>query len=164
MYFGGLTNINILVIFIMDNNKDNEDLSRELRAIYARGNLLLRKFQYCTVDVKINLFKLYFSNFYCDQLWCNFRLAELQKVKTAFNNIFRFFLQIPRLSRGITISITRELVSRNINSFNVILRKSIVNLRDRLMCSDNLLISSFINSNFFTLSSKVHQRWKKMIF
>lgn len=150
-----------LGVFLMSDNTDGEDLNRQLRAIYAKGNLLLRKFQHCTVDVKINLFKTYFSNFYCDQLWCNFKLIELQKVKTAFNNIFRFLMKMPK---GIVLSITNKFVSCNIDSFDIVLRKSIVNLRERLMCSNNSLVNSLVNSQFFTLSSRLHSRWKRYIF
>ena len=48
--------------FIMTSYNDESDtVSKETRALYARGNMLLSKFRHCTHDVKKNLFMTYCS-------------------------------------------------------------------------------------------------------
>lgn len=153
-----------LGVYITDNRYDSEDLSREVRALYARGNLILRKFSKCNNDVKCHLFKMYFNNLYCNQLWSNFRVEDLRKVRVAYNNIFRFLMKIPRTIDGRTVSISREFVKFNIDSFDVVSRKSCVNLRVRLFASNNSLITCIFNSHFFVFASKLNARWCKLIF
>ena len=52
--------------FIMTSRNDESDtISKETRALYARGNMLLSKFRHCTQDVKRNLFMTYCSSLYC---------------------------------------------------------------------------------------------------
>ena len=142
-----------LGVIIKDNKSDSEDISRELRAIYARGNLILRKFHKCAIDVKIYIFKTYFSNCYCNQLWCNYILQDLTKVKTAFNNIFRLLMRIPRAPG---ISISKECVFMNICSFDVSMRKSSASFRQRLFRSKNCLIMNVTGSHFFMFSSSIN--------
>ena len=55
-----------------DDSKDNNDLYRHPKAIYARGNVLIKKFSLCNTDVNAKLFKTYCSAFYCGALWCHF--------------------------------------------------------------------------------------------
>ena len=47
---------------------DNIDLKRQLRSIYTRSNMLLRKFYMCSIEVKCILYRSYCTNFYCSQL------------------------------------------------------------------------------------------------
>jgi hypothetical protein len=150
-----------LGVFVSSDRSDCRDMLRELRAIYARGNLLLRNFRRCTVPVKEHIFKTYFSDFYCNQLWCDYPMHMFKKVKTAFNNIFRLLMGIPRAAR---CSISKECVFRNMDSFDVIMRKSCNNLRDRLFKSDNGLIINAVSSNFFLFSSRINMMWRKRIF
>lgn len=150
-----------LGVYLCNDRSDNKDLSREVRAIYTRGNILLRKFGKCSDDVKRCLFKTYLSDFYCNQLWCEHSKQMMQKVKTAFNNVYRLLMDIPRAAR---ISISKECVTHNIDSFNVIMRKSCRSFRDRLDMSANNIIFNTINSHFFLFKSKLNLAWHKLIF
>jgi len=67
---------------------------------------------------------------------------------------------IPRFAR---ISISKEFVSRRMDSFDVIMRKSCANLRCRLHKSDNKLVKTVLESNFFMFSSKINMMWRKHI-
>ena len=44
---------------------------RQCQQLYARGNVLLRKFHMCAMDVKVKLFNTYCSPMYTAQLWWN---------------------------------------------------------------------------------------------
>ena len=37
--------------------KDDDDISKSLRNLYARGNSIIRNFKFCSEEVKIQLFK-----------------------------------------------------------------------------------------------------------
>ena len=40
-------------------NKDDKDILRQMRSVYARSNRILRMFSHCSIDVKIVLFNSY---------------------------------------------------------------------------------------------------------
>ena len=96
-----------LGVFLCNDKSDNKDLSRGSRAIYTRGNILLSKFSKCSIEVKRCLFKTYLSDFYCNQLWCDYTAQMLRKVKTAFNDVYRLLMGISRSPR---MSISKECV------------------------------------------------------
>jgi hypothetical protein len=55
-----------------DHVSDDEHIVKEMRNLFARGNMLIRNFIHCTGEVKIALFKTFCSNIYCCPLWYNF--------------------------------------------------------------------------------------------
>ena len=80
-----------LGMFITDNMCDNNDIKRQMKGVYARGNVLLKRFNSCSHDVKTKLFKAYCSSFYCVSLWCNYTVMCYKKLNSAYNRIFRIF-------------------------------------------------------------------------
>ena len=46
---------------ISNDGKDDKDIMRQCQQLYARGNVLLRKFHMCSMDVKVKLFNTYCS-------------------------------------------------------------------------------------------------------
>jgi hypothetical protein len=81
-----------LGVFITSDKCDNRDMQRQLRFIYCKGNMLVRKFGKCTQEVKCQLFRSYCYNMYCAHLWNYYSESRLRSVKVAYNNIFRSFL------------------------------------------------------------------------
>ena len=61
--------------------EDDEDIQSHMKKIYARGNKLINTFKHCSDCVKVTLFKIFVSNFYCAHLWCNYNMSVLQKFK-----------------------------------------------------------------------------------
>ena len=55
--------------FITSDGKDDKDINRACRQLYAQGNSLIRKFHMCTEKAKIKLFITYCSQFCCAKLW-----------------------------------------------------------------------------------------------
>ena len=45
-----------LGVFMISSDDDDEAIQKEIRALYARGNMLIRNFRQCTDDVKKQLF------------------------------------------------------------------------------------------------------------
>ena len=56
---------NYLGYCISDDCYDDDHIQKEIRGIYARGNMLIRNFKQCTDDVKAKLYKTYCSSVYC---------------------------------------------------------------------------------------------------
>ena len=57
---------------IVENDlSDNSDINREIKCLYTRTNIMMRRFHRCTVKVKLQLFKTYCMCFYDAALWLN---------------------------------------------------------------------------------------------
>ncbi len=141
-----------LGVFLTDDCSDDEDVTRQMRSIYARGNALIRNFKHCSDEVKSLLFKTYCTGFYCSPLWSSYKGKTYTKIKVAYNNIFRIFMGL----HG-QISISKTMIDANIDPFKVVMRKCIVGLSKRLDCCDNVIVNTlynwlgFQNSNLFNV-------------
>ena len=47
---------------ICNDLKDDQDIMRQVRALYTRGSMLVYKFKFCSEDVKHCLYRSYCSN------------------------------------------------------------------------------------------------------
>ncbi len=66
------------------------------RMMYMQVNILLRKFSFCSDEVKVSLFEAYCTHLYTAHLWCNYRASSLQKLQVAYNDAMRILLRRPR--------------------------------------------------------------------
>ena len=55
------------------NSQDDDDMLRQMRTLYIRSNKLLRTFHYCSIDVKLELFRSFCTSFYCCYLWTAYK-------------------------------------------------------------------------------------------
>ena len=83
-----------LGVIISNNNKDDKDILRQMRSFYARGNIIARKFNKCSPEVKVQLFKTYCSNIYAGHLWHNYSKDVMCRAKSAYNNVFSNLMSI----------------------------------------------------------------------
>ena len=81
--------------FVSNDFLDDIDINREIRNFYTRGNTLVRKFHFLTLDVKLNLFKSYCYTMYTCSLWSNYRQNSINKLRVAYNSIFRKLVGVP---------------------------------------------------------------------
>lgn len=119
---------------------DDVDINRAKRALYTRGNLITRKFAYCTEEAKITLFRSFITPIYCAHLWVNYSLPAIQAIRVAYNNIFRRLFNVPR---GL-VSTTANIVARRLPTFQEIVRKSSSSLITRLKSSSNKFCSDAV--------------------
>ena len=77
---------------ISNDGKDDRDIMHQCQQLYARGNVLLRKFHMCSMDVKVKLFNTYCSPMYTAQLWWNHTAYSFQRLNVCYNNILRRLL------------------------------------------------------------------------
>ena len=61
--------------FISNTFRDDKDILRQCRQLYARGNTLLRIFYMCSTEVKLTLLRTFCSPMYIAQLWWNYTVA-----------------------------------------------------------------------------------------
>lgn len=145
-----------LGVFFTNDRLDDEDMKRELRSVYSRGNILLRKFRKCNDSVKIQLFRSYCMNFYCSALWCFYSNDVFNKLKVAYNNTFRVLFSI----NGV-ISISSTFMCLGIDTFKVILRKSMSSLLLRTRMSENRILQTVCESTIFLKRSRLYKHWLK---
>ena len=146
-----------LGVFLTDTMKDDCDIKRQIRSIYARGNVLIKRFKFSSNEIKCKLFKAYCASFYCISQWRNFTSSVFRKIKSAYNRVFKNFLNIDRNE-------VRLLMSQyNVKSFNEIERQLIYGFRQLIQKSNNILIRTIVNSVFYIDCSQSN-RWNRTLY
>ena len=118
-------------------HKDDNDILRQMRTLYARSNRLLRIFHGCSTKVLIELGRSYCGSFYCSYLWTQFNKSTISKIRVAYNDLYRKILHVSRRS-----SASEMFVKNNIPNFESLLRKETFSFTSRLKCSSNAIIST----------------------
>jgi len=106
-------------------------------------------------------FKILFNSYCmsCIALLCGIVLnLSICHLKTDYNRIFGLFFHI----NG-QVSISLNLLFRNLNIFEVLLRKCSFSLHSRLYSSNNAIVNNIVK-NMFSTTSKLHQCWDKTLF
>ena len=140
LYVNADNNTYLGFTFSSDQKNDN-DILRQLRMLYTTSNRLLRLFHHCSVDVKLALFRSYCTCLYCLFLWTHYKKSNYSKLRVAFNNVYRRILKL--LSRN---SASTIYVVNNIDSLEVLVRKRIFGFMERFNYSDNTIIKCINNS------------------
>ena len=73
--------------------KDDFDIMRQCRQLYAQYNALARRFHMCSDNVKVTLFR---SPLCTSQLWWKYNVSSIMKLYVAYNNAFRRLFRLPR--------------------------------------------------------------------
>ena len=60
-----------------------------MSTLFIRSNKLLRTFHYRTIDVKLELFRIFCTPFYCCYLWTAYKKSTFDKLRVAVNNAQR---------------------------------------------------------------------------
>ena len=91
---------------------DDEDIERETRNLYTRGNTIARKFGFLDVEIKYSLFKSYCYSLYTCSLWVRYNRTSMNKIRVAYNNVLRKLMKIPPRT-----SISNFFVTNDLRSF-----------------------------------------------
>ena len=158
-----VTNTKYLGHYLSADGKDDIDMNRACRQVYAQGNSLIRKFHMCTEKVKIKLFVTYCSQLYCAPVW-HFKYSDksYKKLNVAYNNVFRSFLRLPRDAQGRPCSASGMFVNRRVRSFQEILRNLVFKFQCRLNQSQNELVVCTLSDNVSS-RSKLRNHWEKLL-
>ena len=106
---------------IIDNcMSDDADISRELKCLFSRANVLIMRFKSCSWTVKIRLFKAFCVYvFYDIGLWSNFKLGTINKLAAAYTRCLKKFFCFYKYS-----SVTDMLLQLGLPTFNTILHNN----------------------------------------
>lgn len=145
-----------LGMFISNDRKDDLDIKRQVRGIYARGNALLKRFKHCNDQVKVKLFNSYCSNFYCSTLWYRYSKTEFRKLKSAYNRIFRNLFNVSKEDMKCS------MVTLGVKTLPEILRNLIYGFSKRILLCDNEIIIAITQSTFYYLCP-ISKHWKSQL-
>lgn len=154
-----VTEVKYLGILLSANFKDDIDILRHVKYMYSSGNLIVNRFKHCSSEVKHLLFKTFCISLYGCMLWSIFSNESIKKCCVAFNNIYRALFNIKRGE-----SISHQYVSNNIDSFTVLLRKSIHGFMCRLGASDNVILKCIYSSQHYMFASTLHTKWRHDLY
>ena len=122
------------------SHKDDSDMLRQMRMLYARSNRLVRLFYSCSRNVLIELGRSFCGSFYCSYLWTHYNKASFSKIRVAYNDLYRKILHVSRRS-----SASAMFVNNNIPTFECLIHRDIFSFTSRLKVSTNLLINTIEN-------------------
>ena len=143
---------------IASNGSDNDDINKEMRKLCVQGNTLIRKFKFCNLDVKVNLFRSYCHSFYCCSLWANYNVSVINKVKVVYNNIMRKLANVPVYS-----SASFLFGWLGVKSFQEVRRNACYSIMQRILESNNSLIVC-LRSSAAKLCSKMWHLWHSLLY
>ena len=129
--------------FLSEDQRDDAEISKQIRTLYIRSNKLLQMFSYCTIDVKKELFRSYCSSLYCCSLWSDYRKATYRKLTVAFNNIHRRILSLPW-----RCSASAMYANYDLPDIDTVIRRSLFGFIQRLSVSRNSIVRSIEQSWF----------------
>ncbi len=140
-----------------DTLYDDKDISRQLRSLYSRCNMMIRTFGACSTEVKSHLFMTYCGSMYTCHLWCKFTKRQFKKICVAYNNTFRRLHGYERYC-----SASGMFVENRVDTFDVRMRRHIWSFSERIKLSENRLVKTIVNSVAWSNSELLCQ-WERML-
>ena len=125
MFSIGSTQVQFVPVFkylghmITNDLSDDTDIQREMRNMFYRTNLLIRRFHCCSVNVKIMLFRAYCLCLYDAALWKRYNKYTISKMISCYNKCIKLFFGFKRRD-----SMTGILLELGLPSFNTLLNNS----------------------------------------
>jgi hypothetical protein len=114
---------------------DNLDIARQMRLLYARTNVLIRKFGKCSQDVKLCLFRAYCIQFYGAGLWETFNITVMKRFEAAYVKCVKMFFGFARLD-----SVTAMFCELGLPTFKTILHNAKFNIGSCAKLHNNSLV------------------------
>ena len=143
---------------IQNTLKDDIDIERQRKKLYAQGNSIFRKFHMCSESTKILLFKMFCCSFYTSHLWFNYTKKTMTSFNVAFNNIFRLLCKESR-----RCSASLMFVTRNVHTCNSLIRCLVVSFIKRISNSNNILLTNIMRSDC-KYQSVIWKHWFKLLY
>ena len=125
--------------YITDDLSDDDDINRQRRTLFVQGNIILRKFNMCSLGVKLTLFRTYCSPMYTAQLWWNYKKSTITKLQIAYHNILKMFLGMSKYE-----STSYLCTLFDIQCCQSVIRKLVYGFMCRLDSSVNCIIKGIL--------------------
>jgi len=136
---------------------DDEDIRREIRGFCMRGNLLVRKYKFCSVKVRCFLFKTFCYSVYGATLWSRCKTVTMAKLKVCYNKIFRMLLGYPPWHSARSL-----FVNHSVRSFEELQRYNCYNIKMRVYNSNNVLLRTLVSSDAVVILN-ITDRWNSLL-
>ena len=130
-------------------------------AHFAQANMLIRKLNMCTPEVKASLFRAHCTPLYTAHLWGSYKMKSIHKLNVAYNDALRLLLRVPRWH-----SASQLFVSLGIPTFKALLRNLMYSFMCRLDESLNsviVVLTSPVKSNT-RFKSILWRHWRKSLY
>ena len=115
---------------------DNDDIRREIRNLFIRTNILIRRYGKCSRSVKLQLFKAYCMCLYDIDLWRNYTCNVFNKIKSCYNKCVKLFFGYDR-----HYSVTLMLAELNLPGFDNLFEQRLRSFNNMWLNSSNFLVS-----------------------
>ena len=145
---------------ISNDGKDDKDIMRQCQQLYVRGNVLLRKFHMCSMDVKVKLFNTYIVHL-CTLRNCGrttLHAYSFQRLNVCYNDILRRLLRRPRYC-----SASGLFAECGIPNGKAVIRNLIYKFITRLNESTNDVILAILSSDI-RWTSRIRHYWVKTLY
>ena len=125
------------------NNRltDDDDIDREIKNLFVRTNILLRKFNNCSNSVKSILFKSGCLCFYDIALWRYYKTGSIERFRSCYNRCAKLLFGYKRHD-----SLTMLLLNHSIPSFDTILHNAQCVLQRCCYNCNNIVLHSSARS------------------
>ena len=118
---------------------DDQDINRELKALFTRTNILSRRFKRCSVQVKVKFFRAFCICFYDAALWQTFSNASIVRLSSAYNKCMKSFFGFHKFS-----SVTGMLLTLGLPSFMTLLHNYRVGFAFQIVkCCNNIVFKLY---------------------
>jgi len=104
---------------ISDTLYDDDDIKREIRSMFTRANILVRRFGKCSLAVKHILFKTYCICLYDAGIWARYQIGSYNMLRSCYNKCIKLFFGYKRYD-----SVTKILLDLGLPSFNTVMSNS----------------------------------------
>ena len=143
---------------IIHVRNDDYDITRQLRSIILRTNILLRTFSRCSIEVMLHLFQSFCTNLYCSHLWHIYTKAQLKKLRITYNNALRRLCNLHH-----RCSASAMFVYSHMPSLDEIHRKYMYRFIQRLNSTNNSILLCFMSSTNMLTSSIIMEAVVPMV-
>lgn len=119
---------------------DNNDVKREIRNLFMRTNILIRRYSNCSVSVKLTLFKAYCMCLYDAGIWKIYSATVWNKLKSCYNKCIKMFFGYAR-----RFSVTEMLSELNLSCFENFISECVHSVHSRWFASCNNLVANLVS-------------------
>ena len=138
--------------------RDDKDIKKQFRRQNAVDNMLVRKFSFAHIEVKIQLFKSYCYPIYGCALWCHSFQNSIRKLTVCYSDTFKRLINVPRYtSSSLAFSMNAT------GHIKEVFRKFAYSLMSRVIASSNSIVTAIVNSDAYR-QSPLMDKWESMLY
>ena len=139
-------------------NINDTDILRQRRCLSIQGNVLLRMFHMCSIDVRLALFRSFCSPMYTSQLCWNYKKCTMKRLLITYQNIFKMSISMSKYE-----STSLLCTVYNVLCCQPVIKNLVYRFTCRLQASNNSLVMS-IQSSSLVYTSRIRKHWIRLLY